>query len=161
MLVQLQCTGLNVLYVVAPFITTADDETLRRLRVSLDFLTNGIPDVVRPNVESNGKILNAMMQRSAHLGLLPVLKAIYTIHRRTIEAQRVEKFFRVPTELSMANGFLSNTFDQQDAMRELSLAMRRHRAAFHSDEDSTFMSTTTETFSEEKGEETSSSSQEA
>jgi len=110
-LLELQCTDLNVLYVVSPFISTADDETLRRLSDSLDFLTNDIPGVVRPNVESNGRILNAMMQRSAHLGFRPVLKAVYTIRNRMIESQRVFDHFRVPAELLRARGILSRSLE--------------------------------------------------
>ena len=160
-LLELQCTDLNMLYVVAPFITTADDRTLGRLSVSLDLLTNDIPGFDRPNVASNGRILNAMMQRSAHLGFLPVLRAVYTFYRRTLEVQRVVKHSRVPSELltSMDASFLNF---EHEAMVELSLAIRRHRAALariHLGQETTFISTTTEIFPVENGEVTTLSTE--
>ena len=144
--VDLNFTDLNMLYVVAPFISTVDDKTLCRLLVSLEFLTNRIPGLVQPNIESYGGLVNAMTQRSAHLGFLPVLKAIYTIYRRTVEIHRVVEHFRVPSEIRTSTGISAPTLEQHDAMVELSLAIRRHRAALARIPT---MSTTTEIFTEE------------
>jgi ankyrin repeat protein len=134
-LVELQCTELNVLYVVSPFIVSADDATIRRLVVSLEYLTNEIPVLAVSSLNAgdlmalNGRVLNAMIHRSAHWGLRPVVKAIYSIYRRTAELQNAGKHLRVPYEVETLIDTLSgfgSTFESR-AMAELASAIQRHR----------------------------------
>ena len=134
-LVELQCTELNVLYVVAPFIVSADDATIRRLVVSLEFLTNAIPVLAVSSLIAsdlmalNGRVLNAMIHRAAHLGFRPVVKAIYSVYRRTAELQNAGKHLRVPYEVETLIDTLSgvdSTFESR-AMAELASAIQRHR----------------------------------
>ena len=151
-LAQLHVSGLDVLYTVGPFVSSADDENLRRLLLSLDTLAAVSPD---------GGILNAIIHRSAHLGFLPALRAIYSIHLRAVEVQGAFKHLGVPAEVSMH----MFSFDfEHEAMVELSSAIRRHRAAserIHLGQETPFISTTTEIFPEEKGEVTTLSTEEA
>ncbi len=125
------------MFVVGPFIISADDDTIRRLRASTEFLTPQIPGIVLSHsgigtlVEFNGKILNAMIHRSSHLGLRPVLKALYSIYRRTLEIQGVSMHFRIPDELLTAIGATLVNIEHE-AMDQLSLAIRRHREVLQS-----------------------------
>ncbi len=130
-LVRLKLTDLNVLYSIAPFITTTDNKTLRRLVVSLEFLTNQNTFLAEDFVASHGRILNAMIHRSAHSGFLPVVKAIYIIYRCTVEIERVGKGLQIPDELITAIDGSSLNFEHE-AMVQLSIAMRRHRGALES-----------------------------
>ncbi len=94
-LALLKCTDLNVLYLVAPFVTSADDDMIRHFEIGLRFLTNSIPDLMSTTgsvhrqslVEYTGPILNALIHRASPLGLRPVVKALYTIYWKTYEAQ--------------------------------------------------------------------------
>ncbi len=72
-----------MLYVVAPFITTADHDTLRRLVVSLEFLTNAIPVLGISNVNTddlmalNGRMLNTMIDQ--HIWDFDQLSKLYIL----------------------------------------------------------------------------------
>lgn len=143
-LVQLKCTDLNVLYVVGPFIRTADDRTLRRLVVSLEFLTNAIPVLAVSDgnsgdiIVSNGRVLNAMIHRSAQLGFQPVLKAFYTFYFRTLQGKRVRNRLRVPDEvLTLIDTFWEGSLGaysnlEINAMAELETAIQRQRRVLES-----------------------------
>jgi hypothetical protein len=106
-LVLLKCTELNVLYIVAPFLSSADEDTLRRFQLGLKFLTNSIPELKNTTgsvdrqslVEYTGPILNAMIHRASPLGLRPVVKALYTIYWKTYEAQLSLRGLRTPEGL--------------------------------------------------------------
>jgi hypothetical protein len=152
MLVILRCTDLNVLYVAAPFITTADNATLGRLRVALEFLTNDTPGIASPylcasdSIQSNGRILNAMIHRSAHLGFRPVVKALYIFYRKAVEIKRVREHLRVPEEL-LTTIVTSEVNFERESMIQLSLTIRRHHESSKLvgiAEQSTTMSTTTD-----------------
>lgn len=155
-LVELRCTEMNVFYVVAPFITSADDETFRRLVASLEFLTNAIPDLMLPNVDtdnliaSNGIFLNAMIHRSAHLGLRPVLKALYNIYWRASQDKRTRMRLRLPDEvLTLIDTFWEDTLGaysnlENSAMAELETAIQRHHRPLESID--TMTTTTTMSF---------------
>jgi len=103
-LVLLKCTDLSVIYIVAPFLDSSDDDMIRHFEIGLKFLTNSIPDLMSTTgsvhrqslVEYTGPILNAMIHRASPLGLRPVFVALYTIYRETVKGQLSLKGLRIP-----------------------------------------------------------------
>jgi ankyrin repeat protein len=144
-LIRFQCTDLNVLHIVAPFISTADDDTLRRFEVSLRYLVNVIPKFGRSSVASNGRLLNAMIHRSAHLGFRPVLKALYSIYWNFVQVQRALHSSVPEDAVNVIEAFTQDI--ERDAMVKLAKAIKRHHEALgstHSTEQGTITSTTTD-----------------
>ena len=107
-LVLLKCTDLSVIYIVAPFLISSDDDAIKRFEIGLKFLTNSIKDLMSTTgsvhrqslVEYTGPILNGMIHRASPLGLRPVVKALYTIYWETFKGQLSLRGLRIPEGLN-------------------------------------------------------------
>jgi hypothetical protein len=87
-LVDLRCTDVSVLYIIAPFITRSDDKMIWRIASALKFLTRsfawlGSTHESKENIiRITGPVFNEMLRRASPVGFLPVVKALFTMFWR-------------------------------------------------------------------------------
>ena len=93
-LVYLGCTELNFFYTVAPFLASADEDMLKHAAAAFTFLATTRGDIQENERfrATNGEILNEMIERSNHLGLRPVVKALFAIYH---EEQQIMTSLRI------------------------------------------------------------------
>ena len=107
-------------------------------------MTNAIPVLAVSNMNSgdlivsNGRVLNAMIHRSAHLGFQPVLKALYTFYFRALLDKRVRNRLRLPDEvLTLIDTFWEGSLGaysnlEINAMAEFESAIQQQRRVLES-----------------------------
>ncbi len=102
-LVTLECAGLSVLYIVAPFIVRASEGGMYRLEKGLQLLTYSRQPLI-PSISTDkarvigitGPLLNKMVYRASTVGLEPVAKALFNIYRKEMVAQRLLRGLMLP-----------------------------------------------------------------
>ena len=85
-LTVLRCTGLNVLYFIAPFIEQANEEELGRLTRVVEYLAN---THILPDIALTGQMLNAFIHRVSPGGPVSVVKALYKLYLKRMEIWRL------------------------------------------------------------------------
>ena len=104
-LVALECTDINFFYTVSRFLAYADDDMLRHAETAFKFLGRSRASE-RParakdrDVAAHGQILNEMIERSSHIGLRPVVKALYGIYLEELAFMRAFTADGLPMELA-------------------------------------------------------------
>ena len=145
-LAYLGCSDLNFFYTVAVFLLEADEDMLRHAEAAFKFLAGsfGSPQEKERHRATNGAILNEMIERSNHIGLRPVVKALFTIYHEESQIRRSFRswgFQSVPRDssttqvlpdslidlvMSYDNGIFNPQFKAK-AMQKLTQAIRRLR----------------------------------
>lgn len=143
-LVYLGCTDVSFFYSVSPFLASADEGMLKHAETAYRFLAGslGNPQEKEKHRSAYGAILNEMIQRSSHVGLRPVVKALFKLYheewkvKRSLQSWGFAKDPQDPTTIrGLPEGVLDlvmghdngpfNTNFKAKAMRELSQAIRR------------------------------------
>ena len=87
-LVDLGCTDISVLYIIAPFIMMSDDKMIWRIASALKFLTKSFAELGSTHeskesiIRITGPVFNEMLRRASPVGFLPVVKALFTMFWR-------------------------------------------------------------------------------
>lgn len=129
--IDLECTELNFLYTVAPFLASATEDMLSHTLTAFNFLTRTLANVGKATAEerqqartANGPILNEMIERSHRIGLRPVVKALFAVYSEEWQNRRIfesKGLPQGPVELVVD----TVTSSKDKAMRKLMQAMRR------------------------------------
>lgn len=133
-LVYLECSDLNFFYTVSPFLVKADEDMLRHADTAFKYLAGSLAGMPQSNASeetraTRGAILNEMIQRSNHLGLRPVVKALFGIYHEEWQIMRSFRPVALPPALSdvvinYENGPFNPGFKAK-AMRKLTQAIRK------------------------------------
>ena len=135
-LVYLGCTDINFFYTASPFIARENDDMLRHTETALKYLAGsltGMPQVDQVEKEGyraiNSAILNEMIERSYHIGLRPVAKALFGIYNEEWQIMitlRLAPLPRGPIDIVMNNlhGPFNPNFKAK-AMQKLMQSIRK------------------------------------